>query len=169
MQFALGIIIHTPLWAWVLLAYLIWQGIKAMQPRTTTIWRALIVPAVFIVWGVSSLVLRQQASAWPLLAWIAAALVLLPVGILTPRPFEVDHASGLIIRPRSVFPLIRNILVFAVQYTVAVVAAIHADNHGTASIVARAVSGAMAGYFIGSSIALLREYWRKRNQIGTPL
>jgi hypothetical protein len=161
MQFALGIITHTPLWAWVLLAYLIWQGIKAMQPRTTTIWRALIVPAVFIVWGVSSLLLRQQASAWPLVAWIAAALVLLPVGILTPRPFEVDRETGLIIRPGSMFGLVRNIIVFALQYAVAVMAAIHAD-HGAGAIVGRAVSGATAGYFIGSSIALLREYRRKR-------
>jgi hypothetical protein len=162
MNFAIGIITHTPLFVWILLAYLVWQGIKAMQPRTMAIGRALIVPAVFIVWGVSRIGLGQQANVWPLVAWIAAALVLLPVGILTPRPFEVDHATGQIIRPGSVVPLIRNLVVFALQYTVAVLAAIHADDHGTAAIVGRAVSGATAGYFIGSTISLLREYWRKR-------
>ena len=159
MQFALGIIRHTPLWAWLLLAYLIWQGIKAMQPRTTTIWRALIVPAVFIVWGLSRL---GFGTTLPLVAWIAAALVLLPVGILTPRPFEVDHETGLIRRPGSVFPLIRNIIVFGLQYTVAVLAAIHADDLAIGAIVGRAVSGATSGYFIGSTIAMLWEYWRKR-------
>jgi hypothetical protein len=92
-------------------------------------------------------------------------MALLPVGILTPRRFEVDHTTGQIIRPGSVYPLIRNVLVFAVQYTVAVIAAVHADDHGAASIIARAVSGAMAGYFIGSSIALLRAYWRKRAEV----
>ena len=50
----------------------------------------------------------------------------MPVGVLTPRPFEVDHATGQIIRPGSVVPLIRNVLVFALQYTVAVIAA---DSH----------------------------------------
>jgi hypothetical protein len=164
MKFALGIITHTPLWAWILLAYLIWQGIKGMQPRTTTIWRALIVPAIFILWGLSRIGLSQQVNPLPLIAWIAAALVLLPVGILTPRPFEVDHATGLIIRPGSVFPLIRNLVVFALYYTVAVLAAIHADDHGLSAVIGRAVSGAMAGYFVGSSVALLREYWRKRHQ-----
>ena len=119
MNFALGIIKHTPLWVWPLLAYLIWQGIKAMGPRTTTIWRALIVPAVFIVWGLSRLGFGQQGSAAPLVAWIAAALLFLPVGILTPRPFEVDHDTGLIKRPGSVFPLIRNITVFATTHTAA--------------------------------------------------
>jgi hypothetical protein len=161
MKFALGIVTHTPLWAWILLAYLVWQGIKAMRPRTTTIWRALIVPAVFIVWGVSRIGLAQ-GNVWPQVSWIAAALALMPVGVLTPRPFEVDHRTGQIIRPGSVFPLMRNLIVFALQYTVAVIAAIHVDDHGAAAIVGRAVSGATSGYFIGSMIALLREYWRKR-------
>jgi hypothetical protein len=161
-RFALGIITHTPIWAWILLAYLVWQGIQAMQPRTTTIWRALIVPMVFIIWGLSRLGLGQQAGIAPLVAWIAAALVLLPVGVLTPRPFEVDHASGKIIRPGSIYPLIRNLIVFGLQYTVAVMAAIHTDDRAMAAIVGRAISGATSGYFIGSAIALLRQYWKQR-------
>ena len=162
MQFAVGIITHTPLWAWILLAYLVWQGIKAMQPRTTTIWRALIVPAIFIVWGLSRLGFGQQAGIAPLAAWIAAALVLLPVGVLTPRPFEVDHTTGQIRRPGSIFPLVRNIIVFAAQYAVAVIAAIHTDDRAMAAIVGRAISGATAGYFIGSTVALLRQYFQQR-------
>jgi hypothetical protein len=90
------------------------------------------------------------------------------VGILTPRPFEVDYATGLIIRPGSLFPLIRNLVVFALQYTGAVLAAIHADDHAIGAIVGRAVSGATSGYFVGSSVALLREYWRKRHRRNTP-
>jgi hypothetical protein len=168
MKFALGIITHTPLWAWALLAYLVWQGIKAMQPRTSRLWRALIVPAIFIVWGLTRLGFSQQGNIWPLVAWISAALALLPVGVLTPRPFEVDHESGLIIRPGSVYPLIRNIVVFALQYTVAVLAAIHADDHAIGALVGRAVSGATSGYFVGSSVALLREYWRKRHKRNAP-
>ena len=163
MQFAYGVLIHTPRWVFVLLAYLVWQGIKAMQPRTTTIWRALIVPLVFIVWGVSRVGLRQD-SAWPLIAWIAAALVLLPLGVLTPRPFELDHKTGLIRRPGSVFPLIRNLIVFALQYSVAVITAVDVHDRLLAAIVGRAVSGATAGYFIGSTIALLRAYWRKQHE-----
>ena len=162
MQFAIGIIPHTPIWAWILLAYLIWQGIKAMQPRTGTIWRALIVPGIFIIWGLSRLGFGQQAGVAPIFAWMAAALVLLPIGVTTPRPFEVDHITGRIKRPGSVFPLIRNIIVFTAQYSVAVIAAIHIDDRAMAAIVGRAISGATAGYFIGSSIAMLRQYWKQR-------
>src|SRR6476660_3833450 len=161
MKFAYGILTHTPPWVFALLAYLVWQGIRARRPQTTTIWRALIVPAVFIIWGISRIGLRQD-SIWPLASWIAAAMALLPLGVLTPRPFELDHGTGQITRPGSVFPLIRNLVVFSLQYTVAVISAVAVSDRILATIVGRAISGATAGYFIGSTIALLRAYWRKR-------
>ncbi|MBR0756050.1 hypothetical protein JQ604_28080 [Bradyrhizobium jicamae] len=161
MPFAYGILTHTPLWAWLLLGYLVWQGIKATQPRTTTIWRALIVPAVFIVWGVSRLGLRQD-SIWPLIAWGTAVVALVPVGILTPRPFELDHKTGQIMRPGSLFPLVRNLVVFGLQYAVAVISAIDVHDRLLAAIVGRTIAGATSGYFIGSAIALLLAYQRKR-------
>lgn len=162
MRFAYNVLTHTPLWVFPLFTYLVWQGIRAMRPRTTRLSRALIVPAVFIVWGVSRLGLRLD-SVWPLVAWITAVLALTPVGFLTPRPFELDHATGEIRRPGSVFPLIRNVTVFALQYTVAVIAAVDPDGRTAAAIFGRAVSGATAGYFIGSTVALLRQYREKRD------
>jgi hypothetical protein len=161
MTFAYQILTHTPLWVFALLAYLVWQGIKAMQPRTTPIWRALIVPVVFIVWGMSRIGFGHQDSAWPLVAWMAAALVLMPLGVLTPRPFEVDHVTGQIIRPGNAFALIRNLIVFVLQYAVGVITAIDASDRALAIIIGRAISGATAGYFIGSTIALLIAYRRK--------
>ncbi|PPQ18967.1 hypothetical protein GA0061098_1005117 [Bradyrhizobium shewense] len=162
MTMAYQILTHTPLWVWILLAYLVWQGIQSMQPRTTPIWRALILPVVFIVWGVSRIGFGPQGSAWPLMAWIAAALALLPLGVLTPRPFDVDHKTGEMIRPGSAFALIRNLVVFSLQYAVGVISAIDAADRAFAMMFGRAVSGATAGYFIGSTIALVIAYRRKR-------
>lgn len=161
MTFAYQVLIHTPVWVWILFAYLVWQGVQAMQPRTTPIWRALIVPVVFIVWGISRIGFGPQHNAWPLVAWIAAALALLPLGVLTPQPFDVDHNTGEIIRPGSAFALIRNVVVFSLQYAVGVISAIDASDRALAIIVGRAISGATAGYFIGSTIALLVAYRRK--------
>jgi len=58
----------------------------------------------------------------------------------------------------SVFPLIRNVTVFVVQYAVAVAAARHLDGQRVLAIAGRAVSGATAGYFIGWSIVFLIRY-----------
>lgn len=161
MIFAYQVLVHTPVWVFALLAYLIWQGVQAMQPRTTPIWRALIVPVVFIVWGISRIGFGHQDSAWPLVAWFLAALALLPLGVRTPRPFELDRATGQIIRPGSPIGLVRNLIVFASQYTVGVISAIDAGDRALAVIVGRTISGATAGYFIGSTIALLIAYrWK---------
>ena len=161
MAMAYQILVHTPPWVFALFAYLVWQGIKAMQPRAMPIWRALIVPVVFIVWGMSRIGLGHQDSAWPLVAWTAAALVLLPLGVLTPRPFDVDHTTGQIIRPGGAFALIRNLIVFSAQYAVGVISAIDVSDRALAIIAGRAISGATAGYFIRSTIALLLAYRRK--------
>jgi hypothetical protein len=54
------------------------------------------------------------------------------------------------------------------QYTVAVIAAVNPGGGTVAAIAGRAISGATAGYFIGSMVALLRQYWKKRAMdIGT--
>jgi hypothetical protein len=164
MRFAWQILVHTPIWVFPLLAWLIWQGIKAMRPRTVTIWRSLIVPAVFIVWGLSRLLSRQQDAMWPLLSWGAAAAVLLTLGLLSARPFELDHTTGEIKRPGSVVPLIRNLTVFALQYTVAVIAAVDPHDATTAAIVGRAISGGTTGYFLGGTVALLRQYFKQRKE-----
>src|SRR5439155_17071000 len=163
MKFAWQVLIHTPLWVFPLLAYLVWLGIKAMRPRTTTIWRSLIVPAVFIVWGLSRLLSRSD-YAWPLVSWLGAAAALLVVGLLTARPLDLDHTTGEIKRPGSWVPLIRNVTVFALQYTVAVVAAVDPHDATTVAIIGRAISGGTTGYFLGRTIALLRQYFRQRKQ-----
>jgi hypothetical protein len=94
-------------------------------------------------------------------SWTVAALVLAPVGLLTAKPFELDHVTGQINRPGSPVPLIRNVTIFALQYTVAVIAAANPDGLTMASLIGRAVSGAMTGYFLGRTIALLRQYRRQ--------
>jgi len=158
MTFAYQILIHTPIWVFPLFAYLVWQGIKAMRPRTTTIWRSLIVPAIFILWGLSRLLSASQHGVGPLLSWTMAALALVPVGLLTTKRFDLDHVTGQINRPGSPVPLVRNVTIFVLQYAVAVIAAVNPDGLAMASLIGRAVSGAMTGYFLGRTIALLRQY-----------
>ena len=157
MQFAIGIISHTPLWAWVVLAYLVWQGLQATQPRNTPIWRLMIVPAVFIVMGLSRIALHPENGPWPLLSWIAGALVFVVLGLSTrPKLLAVDRTTMRVTRAGSRMPLVRNLVVFGLQYAVTVTATL--DPHSNAALVGRAISGASAGYFIGWIIALLRQY-----------
>jgi hypothetical protein len=83
MQTAFRILAHTPIWVVILLAYLIWQGMQALRPRTQAVWRMLIVPLVFFGMGLSRLVLARDHASEPLLAWFAALAVLPRSGFST--------------------------------------------------------------------------------------
>ena len=70
----------------------------------------------------------------------------------------IDRDTGYIRRPGSVLPLVRNIVVFLLQYAVAVVTAMKLNIGIDVAIAGQAISGACAGYFLGWTIALLRSY-----------
>ena len=159
MRLALNILSNTPIWAYALLLYLIWQGCNGLRTRTVALWRALLVPTIFLGMGVWRLVQSPSLDGRPLFAWLAAALVLASLALVRgPRVLNVDKTAGTITRPGSVMPLVSNVTIFMLQYALAVAAAMHLDTQGAGAIVSRAVSGATAGYFIGWSLALLRSY-----------
>src|SRR4030088_2692514 len=60
------IVQHTPWWVFAVLALLIATGVQALRPRVVPVWRLLIVPAIFIAWGV--LGVTQRSFAAPMLA-----------------------------------------------------------------------------------------------------
>ncbi len=159
MQIAFRILANTPVWVFVLLVYLIWQGAQALRPRTQAVWRMLIVPLVFFGMGLSRLVLAREHALEPLLAWFAALAVFAPLGLFNgPRLLAADRQHGTVTRPGSMGPLLRNVTVFSLQYGVAVASAMKLEPHAAVAIVGHAVSGASAGYFSGWAIALWRAY-----------
>lgn len=159
MPFVSEILAHTPPWVFVLLFFLIWQGVQALRPRTQPVWRLIIVPAVFLVLGLSMLALHGASSPRPVVAWLAACILLLPVGLATgPRLLAVDRSTAQVTRAGSVVPLLRNVSLFLLQYGFAVAAALHPHDQPALAILGRAVSGATAGYFIGWAIILRQRY-----------
>ena len=60
---AVEIVAHTPLWVWALFAFLVYRGVAGMRTREVSPFRVLIVPAVFFVWGASSLLGRPDGLA----------------------------------------------------------------------------------------------------------
>jgi hypothetical protein len=147
----LNILQHTPWWVFTLFGLLMWLGVQALRPRTLPIWRLLIIPAVFIGWGVTSLALRSMSSP-PLIAdWPASAAVAAAIAWTTSRLHDVgiDRTQRLVSLPGSASPLFRNLLNFSAQYGLGVAAAIAPTAHSDLVVLNIAVSGASAGYFLG--------------------
>jgi hypothetical protein len=159
MQVAIRILANTPVWVFLLLGYLIWQGWQSLRPRTRPIWRMLIVPLVFLLMGLSRLVMARDNGLEPLLAWFVAALLLAALALSRgPQLLAVDRQNGTVTRPGSSIPLVRNVTIFALQYAVAVATAIKLQPHAAVAIIGHAVSGASAGRLGGGAVAPLQEF-----------
>lgn len=151
---------HTPVWVFVLFAILVGLGLQAMRPRVVSPRRMLVMPIVFIVWGLSSLVAKPNFSALIVVVWIATAMLGLALGWSTTRlaGMRIDRSTGLVHLPGSASLLMRVVTVFVVKYAIGAAAAM---NPGLASSLApwdAAVSGLMAGFFAGSYIKFRARY-----------
>jgi hypothetical protein len=153
MEMALAIVRHTPVWVFAILAILIATGLQALRPRVVPIWRLLIVPGVFIVWGVIGIVQRAQiAPAFPL-DWAGAVAIGAAIGWATTRlsGMTFDPTRQVVGLPGSPVPLVRAASIFIARYGLAIAAAFAATRSEYATIVTVdvAVSGLATGYFLG--------------------
>jgi hypothetical protein len=155
MTFLGHMLAHTPRYIFLLLAYLIWQGVRSMRTRRQSVWRMLVLPSIFIGSGLLLLVLRPSGAIPAMAAWLAGLVAFIPLGLATgPRILEVDRASGRVTRAGSPVSLVRNLCVFGAQYAIAVAVVLHPTAQASLAIAGHAVSGTSVGYFIGWMIAL---------------
>jgi hypothetical protein len=95
---------HTPLWAFAVFAALIIFGMQGLRPRSLPSWRVLIVPAIFILWGVISVIARSAAFPIGVIDWLITGAAGCAIASVTTRldGVETDRARGQIRLPGSV-------------------------------------------------------------------
>jgi hypothetical protein len=157
--FVVQMLAHTPIYVFGLFAYLVWQGVRSLRTRRRAVWRMLIVPGLFIATGLLLLVLRPSGGILPMAAWLLGVVVFIPLGLVTgPRLLAVDRGGSWVTTKGSPAPLLRNLVVFAAQYGIAVTLFRHPEAQASLAIAAHAVSGTSVGYFIGWTIAFRHRY-----------
>jgi hypothetical protein len=148
-----AILAHTPWWVFAVIAALILTGVQALRPRVVAMWRLLIVPAIFIGWGLFSVV--QRSAATPMLGadWIAAVVLGTMLGWTTTRlaGYVFEAHSWDVRVPGSPTQLVRNVVIFFARYGIAVAMAFATTPGDRSWLIACdvAVSGLAAGYFVG--------------------
>jgi hypothetical protein len=160
MQPIIAILQNTPLWVFVLFAVLMALGVQALRARTLPIWRLLLTPLIFIGWGVSSLALQSLSApillgVWPIAAVIAGAIAWRMSRLDNVR---IDHAHQSVSLQGSAVPIMRNLVIFAAKYGLAVTIAIAPAFRSELAIADIAVSGATAGYFLGWMVRFVMIY-----------
>ena len=156
----LGILGHTPVWVWVLLAVLVFLGVLSLRTRTVMVWRLMIVPGVFIIWGLVSIGLRITAAPALFVDWLAGAALgfALAWGTTRLRGMVVERAVGSVRLPGSSAPLLRNLAIFLAKYCLAVAIAVAPVRAGMLQHWDIVVSGFGAGYFAGWLVRFALRY-----------
>lgn len=145
----------TPSWVFALFAVLVYLGLRATRPRVSGWPRAVLNAGIFMIWGVTALLITTgplRALVWTLTASAGGALALLAVRF---DEMEVDRRQGIVRLPASWLPLARNMLVFGAKYAIAILTALAAQAQGQLALWDLGVSGASAGYFA----AWLWRFW----------
>lgn len=152
---------NTPAWVFAVFALLVVLGVQALRPRELPVWRLLAIPLVFMAWGLITLATRSFGSPEVFLAWSVAAAAGLLVAWRIARldQLRIDRHRGVVSMPGSVVPLLRNMAIFSVKYGLTAAVAIAVEHRANLLLLNFAVSGLMAGYFLGW---LARFAWKYR-------
>ncbi|MCU4179908.1 DUF6622 family protein [Bosea sp. BH3] len=153
---------HTPTWVWFVLAFLIWRGVKALQPADVAPAQLAIVPGVLTIWGLFELARLYGVDLASIVPWLLAFALGGGLGWLLLRGQSVtaDRDRGVIHRPAdyTVLPLV--LIAFSARYVFGVLNAIAPDalmNPGV-KLLDLGLSGALAGIFAGKFAGYLRRY-----------
>ncbi|KML66493.1 DUF6622 family protein [Pectobacterium peruviense] len=151
---------HTPYWVWAVLGYLIYAGVKASQPRRQSLARMLVVPAIFMVWGISSIF---HTLMLPLVA-AGGFLLMLMIGLGIGWTWGATSGTYLpepscFQRTGSWWPLVLMLLTFCSRFYFSVqLARFPTLAHDPVfCLLSGAASGITAGIFSGVSLRLLNQ------------
>ena len=144
----------------MLLAYLLFIGIRALRPSTAPRWRIAILPMVFFVWGLANLYQMHGLALQRVLPWLVALAAGVGMLIASLQPIRVDKVRHLVRTAGGPLTLVLILLIFTTKYEFGF---LHATQPGLFAqarfwVSEIAISGVLAGMFVGRFAGLMRQY-----------
>ena len=157
LDYAIGIVTHTPLWVWLILAGLVYLGLQRTKTRELSAPRIIIPAALFGLVAISRLVLGRFAEPAVLgtFAGLVAAFGLLMLVKPGRRARRTDDGTVLI--EGEWFSLGLILAIFSVNYGIAVISAINPELASSDNLrfLYGFVNATSAGFMIGRAYAYL--------------
>ncbi|MBK1616041.1 hypothetical protein CKO44_21540 [Rubrivivax gelatinosus] len=165
----LDILQHTPRWVFVLLALLVWLGLRASRPHSASLRRCVAAPLALAVVSLLGSIDAFGARPLALLAWalaLAAAVGLQQRRVDTSR-VQFSAETGRFELPGSWLPLVLMLAIFAVKFAAGVTLALRPDSRQWLPFVLgiSAAYGMFSGIFLGRATAL----WTLARRTTAPL
>lgn len=151
------IVTHTPIYVWLLLAFLVSRGIAASRDRVLPLRRVFVIPVVLLGLSLQDMAGRFGLDGAALAGWLAGAAA---GGLLAwhgTAAAAVDRAAGTVLQRGSWWPLALMLATFMTKYVVAVACVIHpalAQQTGFTLTVC-ALYGVFNGVFAGRALRCL--------------
>lgn len=149
-----------PLWAYLLFAFLVFLGLKATRPRAMSIYRLIILPAIFTIWNLVWLSERvhEQLSLLPL--WFVGILVGFVLGWKSVSHWKIkaDRKNKCLTLPGSWSIIFLILSVFVVRSYFVYTYETHPAKIEQYFIYDSLLSGIFTGIFIGRAFDLYRKY-----------
>lgn len=144
----------------MLLAFLVYRGVKALQTRTTPLSKLAIIPLIFAGMGIAHLISAPLAGWAAVAAWVLALGAGFIGGVFNASRtrFIVDPMALTVMSPGSVVPLVLILATFATKFWLGFELATVTNVAALANyvVIDAAVSGAVAGMFAGRFYT----YWK---------
>lgn len=159
MEEIIGILEETPWWVYVVFAYIVTMGIKALKARTVSIKKLILLPAFFTIWGF----IGMQWILFTALSWSLSLAVGGVLGWFSVHNWKIryDRGRGTLHLPGSWTSLGLALAFFSVKYAFGFYHATHAEISTSIYIAESASSGLITGMFIGRFVY----FWKKYEQI----
>lgn len=157
----------TPVWVWILLAFLLRRGFAALYDREMTTGRLFFLPVLFLVWGAYG-VITETALAGASLTMMAAGLLAgTALGYWLWRslpPLRNSDSPGMIIRAGTPLTLGLIVITFCMKFILTSAIYLQPGLRSSASFCMwfGGVTGLVDGVFWGGTLRLFIPWYSKR-------
>ena len=155
---------HRPLMAIILVAFLLWIGVRAVRPRTIRYRQLYILPSVFLAISANQMFLTYAVEIWGFLAWVATTILACGVSwrMSEKTSIHIDRSAGTIELPGTWVTLSLILLFIGARLyfgrQLYSIPELRNDPGFTAQILA--MTGIVSGYYLGRSGSFLIRYFR---------
>lgn len=164
MDSLIGLFSHVPFWAWLLVALGIYLGVSATKERSVHLFKATIMPLVFLVLTAGNLITVGSLFPVILLVWPLGLILGIAVGwnYLQKAPLSVQSGKATLIIPGSYAILLLFPLVLVSKFVLGFALGTKDPVIYQPSVISLcfALGGFCAGAIIGKTARLFAWYYR---------